>query len=73
MLKDRTIRAIGLVHVDGEGNTVIRVRNCDEVVYIPPLDEPPKTADRLNLWPGLLVTAAAGLHLLITIKKRRTE
>lgn len=47
--KDRTLRIIGLVHRDDTGETVIRVRDCDEVVYIPPKEDPsnPKTADPL--------------------------
>lgn len=47
--KGRTIRAIGLLHVDEFGNTVLRVRNCDEVVYVPPTADPtnPRTGDWL--------------------------
>jgi len=43
----RTVRAMGLLHVDEYGKTVLRVRNCDEVVYVPPRKDPsnPKTGD----------------------------
>lgn len=45
--KGRAIRAIGLLHVNDAGEAVLRVRNCDEVVYIPPKADPtnPKTGD----------------------------
>lgn len=51
--KGRTIRAIGLLHVDEFQQSVLRVRNCDEVVYIAPRIIPradptnPKTGDWL--------------------------
>ena len=49
--KGDTVRAIGILHVDGTGKTVIRVRNCEEVVYVPPKTEyvNPKTGDWLTL------------------------
>ena len=45
----RTVRAIGLLHMDEYGTTVLRVRNCDEVAYVPPRKDPtnPKTGDWL--------------------------
>lgn len=45
--KGRTVRAIGLLHLDDSGEPVLRVRNCDEVVYVPPVPDPsnPKTGD----------------------------
>lgn len=50
--KGRTVRAIGLLHVDEYGQSVLRVRNCDEVVYVPPTADPsnPKTGDWLWFW-----------------------
>jgi hypothetical protein len=46
--KNRTARVIGLVHINAAGETVIRVRNCDEVVYVPPVTDfsNPDTGDR---------------------------
>lgn len=43
--KNRTVRAMGLLHRDEYGGSVLRVRNCDEVAYVPPLadDTNPKT------------------------------
>ena len=43
------VRAMGLLHIDEYGQTVLRVRNCDEVVYVPPVRDPsnPKTGDWL--------------------------
>lgn len=45
----RTVRAMGLLHVDEYGATVLRVRNCEEVVYVPPVADitNPKTGDVL--------------------------
>lgn len=47
--KGRTLCVLGLVHINDAGETVIRVRDCDEVVYIPPKADPsnPKTVDPL--------------------------
>lgn len=50
-----TTRAMGLLHIDEYGKPVLRVRNCDEVVYVPPVKDPtnPKTGDRfiwLKFW-----------------------
>ena len=49
MKNTRTVRAIGLLHMDEYGTTVLRVRNCDEVAYVPPRKDPtnPKTGDWL--------------------------
>ena len=43
----KTVRAMGLLHIDEFGTTVLRVRNCDEVAYIPPVADRsnPKTGD----------------------------
>lgn len=50
--KGRTVRAMGLLHVDEYGETVLRVRNCDEVVYVAPTLDPsnPKTGDWFCFW-----------------------
>lgn len=51
----RTVRAMGICHLDENGSTVLRVRNCEEVVYVPPRKIPgdnPKTGDLWNLLPG---------------------
>ena len=47
----KTVRAMGLLHIDEFGATVLRVRNCDEVAYIPPV------ADRTNPKTGDFFTA----------------
>ena len=46
----RVVRAMGLLHIDEYGKTVLRVRNCDEVAYVPPKLDPtnPKTGDWLQ-------------------------
>ena len=45
--KGRTVRAMGLLHMDEYGQPVLRVRNCDEVVYVPSRADPsnPRTGD----------------------------
>lgn len=58
----RTVRAIGLVHREASGEIVLRVRNCDEVVYVPPIPDRtnPQTGDfpflhclrGLGIFPG---------------------
>ncbi len=47
VVKNRTVRAIGLVYRTADGTVVLRVRNCDEVVYVPPVPDKtnPKTGD----------------------------
>lgn len=46
----RTIQARGLLCLDAEGHPMLRIRNCDEVIYIPPAQDPtnPKTGDGLT-------------------------
>lgn len=46
--KGKTIRAMGLLHMDEFGNPVLRVRNCDEVVEIAPRRTPVPKADKSN-------------------------
>ena len=43
----QVVRAIGLCHRTEAGETVLRFRNCDEVVLVPPLPDStnPKTGD----------------------------
>ena len=54
----RNFRAIGLVHMREDGVSVVRVRNCDEVVYVPVIRyywEPaaadnPRVGDDVGIW-----------------------
>ena len=69
--KGRKIRAIGLLHTDAQGETVIRVRNCEEVVFVPPLrifGLNPKTADSGVLYCTFLM--AVSLTGLLLLRKR---
>ena len=68
----RTVRAIGLLHIDDYGNPVIRVRNCDEVVWVPPRYYwNPRTGDfLLPGWCAAMTVSALGLVLL---KKRKVH
>ena len=44
----RTVRVMGILHLDEDGETVIRVRDCDEVKYI----KDPQKADTSNPQTG---------------------
>lgn len=67
----RTVRAMGLLHLDENGIPVVRVRNCDEVVYVPPLSRPnPYTGDRIGQTAALgILSLTAALWLLV--RRRR--
>lgn len=68
----RTVRAIGLLHIDDYGNTVIRVRNCDEVVWVPPRYYwNPRTGD--FLLPGCCTAMAVSALGLVLLKKRKAH
>ena len=69
--KGRTVRAMGLLHIDEYGDTVLRVRNCEEVVWVPPLRlevTNPKTGDPVFL-PVIPMTVSF-VALLLILKKR---
>lgn len=56
--RGRTVRAIGILHLDSDGTPVLRVRNCDEVVYVPPV--PVSLGSRRNPRTGDLIWIAVG-------------
>lgn len=72
----RTVRAIGLLHLDSDGTPVLRVRNCDEVVYVPPVPvslgsrRNPRTGDLIWIAVGVMVLSGIGLAVLLNKKKR---
>ena len=74
--KGRTVRAIGLLHLDSVGTPVLRVRNCDEVVYVPPVPvslgsrRNPRTGDLIWIAVGVMVLSGIGLAVLLNKKKR---
>lgn len=69
--KGRTIRATGLLHMDEYGEAVIRVRNCEEVVWVPPRNyRNPKTGD--FLLPCASFCAGASLTALLLLRKQKT-
>lgn len=76
ILVGRTVRAYGIVHIRDDGETVIRVRNCDEVVYVPPVSyvwkQPeasnPRVGDDIGLWLGALAFSGS-----LLLKKRRRK
>lgn len=74
--KGRTVRAIGILHLDGDGTPVLRVRNCDEVVYVPPIPvslgsrRNPRTGDLIWIAVGVMVLSGIALAVLLRKKKR---
>ena len=72
----RTVRAIGILHLDGNGTPVLRVRNCDEVVYVPPVPvslgsrRNPRTGDLIWIAVGVMALSGIGLAVLLNKKKR---
>ena len=67
--KGRTVRAMGILYADEYGDTVLRVRNCEEVVWVPPGTYfNPKTGDPILLPAGIMICSLIGLRLL---KKRK--
>ena len=73
--KGRTVRAIGILHLESDGTPVLRVRNCDEVVYVPPVPvsggsrRNPRTGDLI--WIAVGVMALSGIGLAVLLKKRK--
>lgn len=73
--KGRTVRAIGILHLDGDGRPVLRVRNCDEVVYVPPVPvslgsrRNPRTGDLI--WIAVGVMALSGIALAVLLRKKK--
>lgn len=74
--KGRTVRAIGILHLDSDGTPVLRVRNCDEVVYVPPVPvslgsrRNPRTGDLIWIAVGVMVLSGIGLAVLLRKRKR---
>ena len=74
--KGRTVRAIGILHLESDGTPVLRVRNCDEVVYVPPVPvslgsrRNPRTGDLIWIAVGVMVLSGIGLAVLLNKKKR---
>ena len=74
--KGRTVRAIGILHLDSNGTPVLRVRNCDEVVYVPPVPvslgsrRNPRTGDLIWIAVGVMVLSGIGLAVLLRKRKK---
>ena len=68
----RIFRAIGLVYMREDGVSVVRVRNCDEVVHVPVIRyfwEPaaadnPRVGDGIGIWIFSMLFCAAAIPLL---------
>lgn len=62
--KGRKVRALGILYVDAEKIPVIRVRNCEEVVYVPPrASVTPDTGDAIGIPLFLMGICLTGLLL----------
>lgn len=74
--RGRTVRAIGILHLDSDGTPVLRVRNCDEVVYVPPVPvslgsrRNPRTGDLIWIAVGVMVLSGIGLAVLLRKRKK---
>lgn len=74
--KGRTVRAIGILHLESDGTPVLRVRNCDEVVYVPPVPvslgsrRNPRTGDLIWIAVGVMVLSGIGLAVLLKKRKK---
>ena len=74
--RGRTVRAIGILHLDSVGRPVLRVRNCDEVVYVPPVPvslgsrRNPRTGDLIWIAVGVMVLSGIGLAVLLKKRKK---
>lgn len=72
----RTVRAIGILHLDSDGTPVLRVHNCDEVVYVPPVPvslgsrRNPRTGDLIWIAVGVMVLSGIGLAVLLKKRKK---
>lgn len=66
--KGRTVRVRGLLHLDSSGAPVLRVRNCEEVVYLPPAVTP-NTGDNIRTSIATLTGSALGLLLILLNRK----
>lgn len=72
----RIFRAVGLVYLREDGTSVVRVRNCDEVVYVPVLQyywEPcqpdnPQVGDGIGFWILAMLLSAAFLRKTVLCK-----
>ena len=68
----RIFRATGLVYMREDGASVVRVRNCDEVVYVPVIryyweptvPDSPRVGDGIGLWMLSALFCGAGVSLL---------
>lgn len=68
--KGRTVRAAGLLHINEYGDTVLRVRNCEEVVWVPPRRYlNPKTGD--HLLPGAIVSLILSVSGIFLLTRRK--
>ncbi len=49
VMEGKAVRAYGILHREADGTPVLRVRNCDEVVHIPPIPERPEEKQKPDL------------------------
>lgn len=71
----RTVRAMGLLHIDSSGIPVLRVRNCEEVVWVPSISHPgemdnPYTGDSIGFAVFILSLSVWSLISLYAQKRK---
>ena len=72
VLKGKTVRVRGILHMDSTGAPVLRVRNCEEVLYVPPAVTP-NTGDPIRGSFTVLLLSSLGLAVLLHKKKTKRE
>ncbi len=70
--QERTFRAMGILYLD-KGSPILRVRNCEEVVYVPPTPDRtnPRVGDSGFVCFAGMVMSATGLAVLTGRRRRR--
>lgn len=76
----RTVRATGLLYVSADGEPALRVRNCDEVVYVPSLpyttevetgDDNPRTGETFLPWFVMMPLSLITMYFLKLQKRKQ--
>lgn len=71
-----TVRAMGILFLRGDGISAVRVRNCDEVVYVPPIayywkpakPDNPRVGDDVGIWVAVMCLSGG---LLVRKRKKK--
>lgn len=76
--KGAEVRALGILHRDADGTSVLRVRNCDEVIAIDPWPytkirdkSNPNSGDGIGLWLALGILSGCALARNVVSWRKR--